>query len=204
MIKSEWVTTTQDLQALKTSGDRRVWQKFHNHFYPVIVKFAQRMGLPEPDAEDAAQEAMVAFIKAYRKGGYDPEKGRLTQWVFGVARKVILHKQKRLPPEKQIADKSTGTGFWNLLQDAEADTLKGAWDAEWRKMVLDKCLDRVRGEFGDRVFQAFEMYALNEVPAEKVAQALHITKNAVYIAKNRILSRLRQLEGEFESVCDAD
>jgi RNA polymerase sigma factor (sigma-70 family) len=204
MIRTEWVTTTRDLQALKTSGDRRVWQKFHNHFYPVIVKFAQRMGLAEQDAEDAAQEAMVAFIKAYRKGGYDPEKGRLTQWVFGVARKVIMNRQKRLPPERQILDRSTGTGFWNLLQDGEAEALKGTWDAEWRKMVLDKCLDRVRGEFGDRIFQAFEMYALNEVPAEKVAQALRMTKNAVYIAKNRVLTRLRQLEGELETVDDAE
>jgi len=202
MGKMEWITTTQVLQALKTSEDSEVWQMFHSHFYPVIFNFGRKLGLTEQDAEDAAQETMVAFLKAYRKGNYDREKGRLTQWLFGVARKVIMNRQKRVNPEKQKLDKTTGTSFWNLLQDEDSTAARCTWDAEWRSMVLKKCLDRVRCECGEKTFQAFEMYAVSQLSVDEVSQRLGMSKNAVYIAKNRVLSRLRQLEHDFDDLCE--
>jgi len=195
MAKRDWVTTTRDLQALRTSSDSDVWKRFHTHFFPVILNFARKMGLPEADAEDAAQETMVAFLRAYQRGGYDRGKGRLTQWLFGVAKKVILNRRRRLPPERQIPDKSSGTSFWNLVED----TAQVTWDAEWRQMVLKKCLEKIRTECGDRIFRAFEMYALSSMPVDQVSRRLNMTKNAIYIAKTRVLSRLRELEREFES-----
>ncbi len=171
---------------------------FHSHFYPVIVNFGKKMGLMDADAEDIAQETMIVFLKAYRKGNYDREKGRLSNWLFGVARKVILNRRKKIPQEKQIPDQSAGTPFWNLLQDEQGAAVQCTWDDEWRKMVLKKCLARVQKECGAKVYQAFEMYAVSDIPADEVSRRLNISKNAVYIAKNRILTRLRELEREFD------
>jgi RNA polymerase sigma-70 factor (ECF subfamily) len=191
-----WITTTQVLNGLQDSNDSETWRIFCDHFQPVLINFARRLGLSPTDAEDAAQETMVAFLKAFRNGKYDREKGRLSDWLFGVAKRVILNLRGHKPLEQLVADKTTGTSFWDLIQDDRG--LKHSWETQWRQMVLTACLRQVRREFDPKVFEAFELYALNETPVNKVTQQLGLSPNAVYIAKSRVLSRLRQLEREFE------
>jgi RNA polymerase sigma-70 factor, ECF subfamily len=192
----DWQTTTQVLEALKTSDNSAVWQNFRDNFYPVVVNFARHIGLSPSDADDAAQETMVAFVKAYRAGKYDRDKGRLNHWLFGLARNVILNVRRNLGPEQLIADKTGGPSFWNLLQDEK--NVPETWTTQWRKVVLDRCMKRARQELDEKTFSAFEFLALGEMPAGEVAKKLEMTENAVYIAKSRVLSRLRQLEEEFE------
>ncbi len=192
----EWVTTTQVLEELHSSNDAPAWQRFCGHFHTVVVNFARRMGLSVPDAEDAAQETMLAFVKEFRDGKYDRDKGHLSDWLFGIARNVILNFRKRRPQEQLIADKTTGTSFLDQIQDDHS--IKISWDIEWRRMVLAKCCEQARKEFDPKVFKAFELYALAQTPADKVAQQLEMSRNAVYIAKCRVLSRLRELDGQFE------
>ena len=76
----DWVTTTQVLEDLKESNDILAWTSFRNHFYPVIFNFAKTLGLSAADAEDATQETMLAFLKAFRNGKYDREKGQFSHW----------------------------------------------------------------------------------------------------------------------------
>jgi RNA polymerase sigma-70 factor (ECF subfamily) len=67
-------------------------------------------------------------------------------------------------------------------------------------MTLMACLEQVRKELDPAVFEAFRLYALEDKPVEEVAVQLTMSHNAVYIAKSRVLSRLRQLEREFEGL----
>lgn len=192
----QWVTTTQVLEELKSSNQAPAWQQFCDYFRPVVINFAGKLGLSATEAEDAAQEAMVAFLKAFRDGKYDREQGRLSSWLLGVARNVILNLRGNRPLERLVADKTTGTSFWDMVQDDR--NIKHTWDTEWRRMVLTRCLEQARRELDAKVFEAFEFYALSEMPVDEVAQRLKISPNAVYIAKSRVLSRLRQLEHQFE------
>ena len=192
----DWATTTRILDSLKASEDATVWGQFCNHFQPLIVSFAKKIGLSAADAEDAAQETMLVFLKAYRSGKYDRQKGRLSDWLFGVARNVLLDLRKRLPQEHLVADAATGTSFWQLIEDP--NTAKLSWDTQWRRMVLTACLQQVCRETDPVVFEAFRLYALSDKPVDEVAKQLNMSNNAVYIAKSRVLSRLRQLEREFE------
>ena len=196
MPNVQWITTTQVLEGLKASNDEQAWQRFCDHFHPVVVNFARQLGLSVTDAEDAAQETMVAFLKAFREGKYDREKGRLSSWLFGVAKRVILNLRGHQPLERLVADKTTGTSFWDMIQDDHS--IKHTWDTEWRQMVLSSCLEQARREIDPKVYEAFELYALSEMPVDEVAQRLGVSQNAVYIAKSRVLSRLRQLERQFE------
>jgi len=106
MSLNRWITTTQVLDDLRCPDDTFAWDQFCTHFRPVVVKFAMQLGLPPVDAEDAAQETMLSFLKAFRDGKYVREKGRLSNWLFGVARCVILNLRSRRPLEKLIADKT--------------------------------------------------------------------------------------------------
>lgn len=192
----DWVTTTQVLEDLKESNDILAWTSFRDHFYPVIFNFAKTLGLSAADAEDAAQETMLAFLKAFRNGKYDREKGQFSHWLFGVSRRVILNFRKRLPRKHFIVDNTTGTSFWDMV--ADENTVRQTWDTEWRYMVLERCLRQARRELDQKVFNAFELYALSQKPVDEVCRILDMSRNAVYIAKSRVLSKLRQLQRDFE------
>jgi RNA polymerase sigma factor (sigma-70 family) len=192
----DWVTTTQVLEDLKESNDILAWNSFRNNFYPVIFNFAKTLGLSATDAEDATQETMLAFLKAFRDGKYEREKGQFSHWLFGVAKRVILNFRKRLPLKHFSENNTTGTFFLNTI--ADENNIRRTWDTQWRYMVLEKCLLQARREVDQKVFNAFELYALSQKPVEEVCRTLDMSRNAVYIAKSRVLSKLRQLQKDFE------
>lgn len=196
IVKVKWITTTQALDELKSSQDSLVWGTFCNHFRPVIENFAKQLGLTETDAEDAAQQTMIEFIESFRKGKYQREKGHLSNWLFGIARYVILNIRSHKPSEQLIADRTAGTSFMDFVQDDKI--IEHKWEIEWKQMVLEKCLEQARQEFEPKVLEAFSLYAISQVPVEDVCRRLDMSPNAVYISKSRVLSRLRELRREFE------
>ena len=68
------------------------------------------------------------------------------------------------------------------------------WEAEWARSVLNQAMEEVRQQVKPQTMQAFELFAVQGWPAEKVAKQLGITENAVWIAKNRVLTRLRKAQ----------
>jgi RNA polymerase sigma-70 factor (ECF subfamily) len=69
-------------------------------------------------------------------------------------------------------------------------------EAEYRRYLLERALQLIQSEFQTGTWEAFRAcVVLGKSPAE-VAAELGITVNAVYLAKCRVLRRLRQdLEG---------
>jgi RNA polymerase sigma-70 factor (ECF subfamily) len=191
-------TNTVLLEGLKNPGDRVSWETFDARYRPIILAVAKRLGLQEADAEDAAQETMAAFVERYRQQGYDRGKGRLRDWLRGIARhKVqdILRRNSRR--EVPVGDKTDATGFLNQVEDEQVQTV---WEDEWEKAVLRQCLEEVKQEVSPRTFEAFELFALRDWPAKRVASHLQVSEDTVYQGKSRILARIRELLPEMEKV----
>jgi RNA polymerase sigma-70 factor (ECF subfamily) len=189
------MTTTQVLEDLRSHSDGAAWKGFSEHFGTVVARFARHCGLSAADAEDAAQETMLIFVRALHEGKYDRQKGRLRDWLFGIARHATFSLRNQRSREQLVAD-GTGTSFWDMVQDDRA--VEQSWQREWEKMTAARCLEQVRREVDARAMRAFELYAIEEEPAEQVARKLEMSRNAVYIAKSRVLSRLRELQREFD------
>jgi RNA polymerase sigma-70 factor (ECF subfamily) len=194
-----WVTTTLILEGLANSENSQAWSGFVGYFKPILVGFARKSGLNQQAAEDFAQQALLEFFKSYRTGRYDREKGRLSHWLFGIARKVLSQTFRRSKPEKVATDLQRSTSDSQPLENfADPSAAEDLWQQQWEKMVMQICMDRARKEFDEKTFAAFEMYALQDLEPTEVAKRLGLSRNAVYIAKSRILSRLRELIEEFD------
>lgn len=77
------------------------------------------------------------------------------------------------------------------LEDPDSD-LSRVWNEEHDRHVMRRLLELLRDEFEPRTWQAFQRFALDNLPAAEVAKELNMTANAVFIAKSRVLARLRQ------------
>lgn len=182
-------TNTYLLMGLKDQGNDRVWAEFCARYRPVIVAFARHLGLSDDEAQDAAQDTLIAFADAYRRGQYDREKGRLRTWLHAIARNQIHYRQRRAGRHRSIQSEDK-TQLLEAIPDTEDFT--SIWEGEWQKALVTACLKHVSRYLEQTTMQAFDLFVLQELPADQVAARLGITRNAVFKAKRRVLSHLRE------------
>lgn len=191
------VTNTILLEGLRDAGNKTVWRSFVERYRPIIVRYAKRAGLPEADAQDAAQHALIAFCTSYQEGKYAREQGRLRHWLFGIARNQIRNTMRKRPKrEVQVTGQADETDYFE--QVCGEDDGEKIWEQEWRDAVLKQCLMEVSGEFDAKSLEAFELFACRGMSAKEVGERLDMTPNAVFIAKHRVMKRLRELVPRME------
>ena len=66
------------------------------------------------------------------------------------------------------------------------------FEAEYRRRLFRWAADEVQGEFAPSTWQAFWLTAVEGRPPADVAAELGLSVGAVYIARSRVLARLRQ------------
>ena len=192
----EWITTTVVLERLR-DAEEATWELFVERFRPAIVRFATGLGLERHDAEDVAQETLIDFLRAYHGGGYERTQGRLSAWLFGIARRRVLNNRRAASRRPRVMPPGQRTAVLAGLPDEDA--VRQTWDRSWEQAVLEHCLDRVRGEVEASTLAAFEAFAIHGRPAADVAREMGMSSNAVFLAKHRVMKRLGELRREFEA-----
>lgn len=193
----EWTTTSTILERLRDHGDDAMWRAFVDRFRRPVVAFARRFGLLPAEAEDAAQEILIAFAEGHRQGKYDPAKGRLSSWLFGIAYRHLANVRRRGARERERFDPRGGEpAFFNEISGQQE--VSAAWDVEWERAVLEACLRQVRGEVEPDTFRAFDLVVNRGRSPQEAATELEIKRETVYLAKHRVLKRLRELAATYE------
>lgn len=184
-------TSTDMLLGLKDRDNDRIWSEFCARYQPLVLSFARKVGLSEHDAQDVAQESLLAFARAFREGKYDREKGQLRQWLLGIASNKMKDSRRSRGREFAVGHQGDTTGMLSAIPDDQ--TLSEVWEAEWRRTIIRQCMDEVRDQFEPATMRAFELFVLEDWPAEKVGEHLAISANAVFKAKRRVLTRIREV-----------
>ncbi len=194
----EWITTSTILRNM-CDDDDAAWQQFVARFQRPISSFARGVGLSAVDAEDVAQETLLAFVEGFRNGKYDPAKGRLSRWLFGIAHRQILRERRCGARREATVPSPTGPGtFWGNVPDKREPS--NVWDAEWEQSLMRECIERARREFEPQTFRAFELAVQGTGSATEVAQELGVPVKTVYNAKHRVLKRIRELREQLEEL----
>lgn len=189
---AEWLTTTTILQRLRDYENRDAWERLAGRFRPPIVAFARRLGVSPADAEDVAQNTLLAFAEGFRRGGYDAEKGRLSRWLFGIAYRQALG-QRRATARIGVLDHPSAIADW-----PDEASATGAWDEEWERSLLERCLVAARTEVEPTTYRAFELVVLDERSPADAARLLGVPIKTVYNAKHRLLARIRELRSDLD------
>jgi RNA polymerase sigma factor (sigma-70 family) len=191
----DWVTTSTILQQLREFENATAWQLFVQRFHAPILAFVRRMGMSAQDAEDVAQESLLAFAESYRAGKYDREKGRLSSWLFGIAYRQVLRQKRRIGRRREVHEADYPSLIARLPDERGAADL---WERSWEEFLLKECLARVQREVQPGTFRAFELTVREDRPPGDVAGELGVTTRAVYNAKHRVLKRVRELRVDLE------
>ncbi len=177
------------LLRLRDPRDGAAWGQFVDVYAPLVYGFARRHGLQDADAADLTQDVLRAVATAAGRLEYDPERGSFRGWLFTVARNKL---RNFLAARDRQVQGSGDTGVRLLLQEQPGLTESAEWDREYQQRLFAWAADQVRGEFQDATWQAFWQTAVEGKKPAEVAEALGLSVGAVYIARSRVLARLRE------------
>lgn len=187
-------STASNLLGEVKANDCSAWRRLASLYAPLVYSWARRAGLQAEDAADVVQEvfrAVLTHIATYESGS---RAGSFRGWLWTITRNKIKdhwRSQQRQPQAVGGTD-----AHERLLQLPVPADLTDEEPVGTEGSVLQRGLELIRAHFGDRTWQAFwRVTAEGEAPAE-VGAALGMSVNAVYVARSRVLSRLRQELGE--------
>ncbi|HWB87291.1 MAG TPA: RNA polymerase sigma factor [Bryobacteraceae bacterium] len=83
----------EDLLLRMRSGDEQAFLTLYRKRQGAIYRFALHMSGSPAAAEDVTQEVFLALIR--EECGYDPERGTLSSYLFGIARNLVLRNLER-------------------------------------------------------------------------------------------------------------
>jgi len=85
-----------------------------------------------------------------------------------------------------------------LAECAAPDDASDEFDIEYRREVFRWASDQVRDTVTERTWQAFWQTTVEDSAIAEVAEKLDMRVGSVYIARSRIMTRLRELVRQFE------
>jgi RNA polymerase sigma-70 factor (ECF subfamily) len=181
-------TSSTLVKRLQDVQDGDAWQTFVDVYGPLICRYCRRRGLQEADAADVTQEVLAQVVRSIRTFEYQPERGRFRDWLGTVARGKLVHWCEKRRPEVHGA---AGEDSPDLLAGAAGPGSEAEWTADFHAGVLQAALARIRPHFEAVTWRAFERTWLDNRPAADAAGELGLPVAAVYVAKSRVLKRLR-------------
>jgi RNA polymerase sigma-70 factor (ECF subfamily) len=193
-------TSTHLLEGLLRGGQETLWSEFDARYRPIILGVCRHLGLDEHGAADVAQETLAQFLRDYRAGKYDRQRGRLRAWIIGIARHRLAE------AFRQQARRPAAASGPALDHVPDEEHMTSVWTIESERHILRHAL-RLLGETTrtePATLTAFEMVALRGVPAEAVAERCGIAVAEVYRIKHRLTRRLRDIVAEITLAYEGD
>ncbi|HRX77772.1 MAG: sigma-70 family RNA polymerase sigma factor [Planctomycetaceae bacterium] len=184
-------TSTSLLDCLREGTDDEAWQRLVTVYSPLIRNWLRRYSTAEHDADDLVQDVLTVVVRRMPEFERQPRVGAFRCWL----RTITVNCLRDFWRAKRIRPRATGDSNFQQVLDQLADPDSGMshlWDEEHDKLVTERLLELIKPHFNEKTWRAFKAVTIQEKTAEETATELGMTVNAVFIAKSRVLSRLRQ------------
>ncbi|MBI1348674.1 sigma-70 family RNA polymerase sigma factor [bacterium] len=180
------VTSVTLLQRVRRRDDQVAWERFVRIYTPLLVRWSQGAGLSDLDAADIVQEVFATLVVEMPQFEFDRTRGMFRSWLKTITLNLCRKQQRK----RQVAEGRGGEN--DPLQGLLADDHDPTWDREYHEFVLRRAMQIMQSQFEPKTWQAAWELAVNRLTAAEVSQKLGISESAVYVAKSRVMRRLRQ------------
>jgi RNA polymerase sigma-70 factor (ECF subfamily) len=138
------LNTTADDTLLRrmSAGDEEAFTALYRRLQGGIYRFALQMSGSEAIAEDVTQEVFLLLIR--EKSAYDPSRGSVQGFLYGVARNYVLralerNREGQLEDDAEPCDRSGPDTLANLTREEAVEGVRQAvlaLPAHYREVVV--------------------------------------------------------------------
>lgn len=184
------------LVRIRDQRDGTAWGQFVEIYSPLIYGFGRKHGLQDADAVDLTQEVLRIVARTAERFEYDAKLGSFRGWLFTIVRNELrtwLSRQQRV-----VVASGDTVEQRRLAEIADDATESAAWDQDHERRLFAWAAEQVQKEVQPATWQAFWRTAVNGQAGKDVADDLKMSVAAVYLAKSRVMARLKELVRELE------
>ena len=183
------------LLRVRDSDDADSWAEFAAIYRPVILRLARIKGLQEADADDLAQQVMLAVSRAVERWEPDEGRGKFRTWLKTVADNAILNFLTRGIRHQAAANESID----ELLKQRpdRCGPNSSLLRTEYRREIFSLAAQQIRHEFSGDTWNSFWLTAVEDVDVDVAARQLGRTRGSVYASRSRVMKRLKQKVEEY-------
>lgn len=184
------------LARLCQPSDELAWQELMDIYEPFVYRLARRRGFQHADAADLCQEVFQATAKAIEAWHRRTDRGSFRAWLFQIARNIMIN---ALRHRQRHPGGVGGSDIKRLLDQQPADDEESRLLAlEYERHLFQWAAEEVKKEFRTNTWHAFWQTAVEGRKAGDVADHQEMSIGAVYIARSRVMARLREKIQEVE------
>ena len=185
-------TSASLLARLHQWDDASAWDEFHRRYRKLILGLARGGGLSPEEAEEVTQDVLREIAERIATFESDPARGRFRGWLMNLTRWRIADKRRRRPRHtcQPLPEDNPDAPSAVETIPAPDDTLERE-EREWQQHLLDLALDRLAATTNPKQLQAFQLYKLQQWPAEQVTRAMGLTKEHLHVIAHRFTRRLK-------------
>lgn len=186
------------LLRLRNPQDEQAWREFLELYEPLIERLARRRGLQHADARELVQEVLVAVTGAIDRWDSDKTKGSFRGWLWTITRNLTINLLKREGRHARGTGDSDFLRLMNEQPDPDGENT-ALFDLEYRRQLFRFAAEQVQDQFGESTWQAFWKTSVEQQPLIDVCGELGMSRGAIYVARSRVMARLRKQIEKLES-----
>lgn len=189
-LNSDPATRPSLLIRLQNSRDQEAWEEFAAVYEPVIYRMTRRRGMQDADACEVVQEVLMSVVGSIKR--FDLEAvGSFRGWLSRITRNAAIDRMRRIAARQEMIDASGAVA--QLDQNAYEESVGKEFDLDRREQLFRWAAGEVRRRTGETNWIAFWRTSVDGVSIVDVANELGISEGSVYVARCRILKRIREL-----------
>ena len=140
------------------------------------------------DAQELVQEVLIAVSKSAGRFVVDRQRGRFRTWLYAIGRNICLQQLARL----QARERANGGPSTDLADLPDSSTpSREEFDTELKRHAFLWVARNIRHEFQTKTWESFWRTAVQNHSIQSTAEDLQISVGAVYVARSRVMARLR-------------
>lgn len=170
------------LERLRQAPDDAAWRRLVQLYTPLLFYWARRAGEAEHDAADLVQDVFTILVKSLPQFQQQPGGG-FRGWLRTITLNKLRERKRREAIVRQVPFAE---------EPALPDDVEAFWEDEYRQALTQRALQIMQTDFEPATWKACWENVAKGRPAADVARELGISENAVYIARCRVLRRLRR------------
>lgn len=173
----------------KDTADGASWLEFMGIYQPVVYRLARRRGMQDADSQDVVQQVFASIARSLN--GWTPSEDQppFRAWLTTIARNAITTSLTRRRFDQGSGSSSVADALGKLPSAEQTDA---ELIMEARREIVRWAAEQIRAEFTELTWDIFWKTAMQEFSVAEVAKSSGRSIGAIYVARHRVLARLKE------------
>ena len=165
------------------------WNEFSDMYDGMVQGWLRRQNVQAQDADDIRQEVMTVVLRKIGDFRHNGRPGAFRAWLKSITSNCLRDFWKK-KNRSTISGPDLGEMAAQLEDDSSNQSM--LWNAEHDRYIINHLLNDISERMSEKSVTIFRRVAINQEPAEAVAEDLQMTLGAVRVAQHRVLKALKE------------